>query len=92
MERVFPIVRAIQVFIPSYDNNWGFIIASKKYDPTRLAVSEIRKRIKERGLKDLKLYDEKIHHCLFTLPKNLQEAIKKQKKIIRDKKPIITLQ
>jgi len=92
VEKVFPIVKALQVFIPSYDNNWGFIIASKKYNPASLDSSEIKRRIKKRGLRGLKFYDEKIHQSLFVLPKDLREAIKKQKKIIRDNHPIITLQ
>lgn len=92
VERVFPIVRALRVFIPSYNNSWGFIIASKKNDPILLKPPEIRRRIKNRGLKDLKFYDDKIHQSLFILPKNLRAAIKKQKTIIRDNHPIITLE
>jgi spermidine synthase len=90
--KVFPIAKAFEVFIPSYDNTWGFIIASKKYNPASLKPSEIKKRIEKRGLRDLKFYDENIHQRLFCLPKNLSEAIKKQKNIIRDNKPIITSQ
>lgn len=91
VERIFPIVKGLRVFIPSYDDCWGFIVASKKYDPTLLSPSEIKLRIKKRGLEGLKFYDDKIHQSLFVLPKNLQVAIKKQKRIIRDKSPIITL-
>jgi len=89
---VFPIVRGFRVFIPSYDNNWGFIIASKKYDPTSLKPSEIRKRMKVRNLKGLKFYDDKIHHSLFILPRYFNEAIRRQKKIIRDNHPIVSLE
>lgn len=92
IKKVFPIVRPLQVFIPSYDNSWGFISASKKYDPVLLKTPEIKKRIKKRDLKDLKFYDEKIHHPLFVLPKTLWGEIKKQKKIIRDNNPIIALE
>lgn len=92
VEKVFPIVKGLQVFIPSYDDCWGFIIASKKYDPTKLKSSEVKKRIAKEGLRDLKFYDEKIHHSLFILPKCLNQAIKKQKKVIKDNHPIISLQ
>ena len=89
---VFPIVKAFHVFIPSYDSDWGFVIASKKYNPLSMKSSEIKRRIKKRGLKDLKFYDDKIHQSsLFVLPKNLREALKKQKKIIKDKSPVIAL-
>ena len=92
VEKIFPKVLGLRAFIPSYDDAWGFIVASKKYDPTGLKPSEIRMRIKKRGLRGLKFYDDKIHHCLFTLPKNLRTAIKRQKNIIRDKHPIVTMQ
>lgn len=90
--RIFPIARPLSVFIPSYDDSWGFIVASKKYDPVLLKPSDIKMRIKNRGLRGLKFYDEKIHQSLFTLPKNIQTAIRKQKKIIRDKNPIVSMQ
>jgi len=92
VEKVFPIVKPFSVFIPSYDDSWGFIIASKKYNPASLGEKEVKKRIKKRGLKDLKFYDEKIHQPLFVLPKIIRQATKKQKKIIRDNNPIVTLQ
>src|SRR3989344_3075815 len=90
--KVFPIARAFEVFVPSYDTTWGFIVASKKYDPTSLTLLEIKKRIAKRGLKNLKFYDENIHQKIFYLPKYLSDAIKKQKNIIRDKKPMIASQ
>jgi len=92
VEKIFPIVKALKVFIPSYDNDWGFIVASKKYNPVLLKPAEIKKRVKKRRLGALKFYDEKIHQSLFVLPKFLRQAIKKQKKIIRDNNPIISLQ
>lgn len=90
--KVFPIARAFEVFIPSYDTTWGFIVASKKYDPALLKLPEIKKRITERGLKNLKFYDENIHQKIFYLPKYLLEAIKKQKNIIKNNKPMIASQ
>ncbi|MDO8601105.1 MAG: polyamine aminopropyltransferase [bacterium] len=90
--KVFPIARAFEVFIPSYDTTWGFIVASKKYDPTLLSLSEIKKRIEKRGLKGLKFYDANIHQKIFCLPKYLSEAIKNQKNIIKNNKPMISSQ
>ena len=90
--QVFPIIKASRVFIPSYDDSWGFIIASKKYDPEDLMLQEIRKRIKARGLRGLKYYDENIHKTMFVLPKHLRKAIKEQKKTIKEKNPLIVFQ
>ena len=90
--KVFPIARAFEVFIPSYDTTWGFIVASKKYDPTSLNLLEIKKRIAKRGLHGLKFYDANIHQKIFCLPKYLSDAIKKQKIIIKNNKPMISSQ
>ncbi|WXG40029.1 MAG: fused MFS/spermidine synthase [Candidatus Freyarchaeum deiterrae] len=46
---VFPIVRPFRVWIPPYIDFWGRVIASKKYDPLELDVSDITERISERG-------------------------------------------
>ena len=90
--KVFPIVKGLRVFIPSYDDCWGFIIASKKYDPTLLEPTEIKTRMEKRGLKGLKFYDEKIHQSLFVLPKAIQTAIAKQKRVIKDNKPLVSFE
>ncbi len=71
IKKIFPICRPLQTYVSFYDCPWGFIIASKKYDPLCLDNLKIKKRIKSRGLRDLKFYDEKIHSSLFILPKNL---------------------
>ena len=92
VEKIFPIARGMRVFIPSYDDTWGFIVASKKYDPISIKPAEIRVRIRKRGLKGLKFYDEKIHQSLFILPKNLRAAIKRQKRVIKDNKPFVSFE
>jgi spermidine synthase len=90
VKKVFPITKGLQAFIPSYDDSWGFVIASKKYDPTKIKPVEIKKRIKQRNIKDLQFYNENIHFSLFALPKALEDSIKKEKKIIRDNNPMIS--
>lgn len=92
LKEVFPLVKPFRVFISSYDDTWGFIIASKKYDPSTLLPSEVERRIKKRNLRGLKFYDGEIHRSLFVLPRNLREAVQKQKRTISDKSPISSLQ
>ena len=92
LREIFPIVKAARIFIPSYDDTWGFIIASKKYDPQKILPSEIAKRMKNRKVNGLKFYDSEIHRSLFVLPKDLQRLIQQQKRIISDNNPIFALQ
>lgn len=85
---IFPIVKFYYGYIPSFDMLWGFGIASKRYNPEKISLGNINKRITERNVKSLKYYDSRLHKGLFILPKDLKEAIKVGKTIISDKKPL----
>jgi spermidine synthase len=66
---VFPIVRG-------YSFGAGFVVGSKKFDPLSLSKNEIKKRLKERGVTHLKLYNENIHRLLFVLPEYTKTNLK----------------
>lgn len=90
LKSTFPIVQPYHAWIPSYDNPWGFMLASKTYDPLNLSPEVIMKRIGERDVKPLKFYTPNYHKVLFTLPKDLEEGLKDvgKARIIHDNKPI----
>jgi len=88
LTQAFPIVRGLQSMMSSYVTPWGFLVASKKYDPLKLSSDDILKRIEKRKVKNLKLYDEEMHKSLFTLPRYLKDGIENQTKIISDDNPI----
>ncbi|WP_243671365.1 hypothetical protein [Vulcanisaeta sp. JCM 16161] len=69
---VFPITRAYQVYMHSYDSTWGFVIGSKRYDPAALTPDEVNNRIRERIGGELKFYEGDIHRALFILPKHIR--------------------
>nr|WP_252901710.1 polyamine aminopropyltransferase [Vulcanisaeta sp. JCM 14467] len=54
---VFPITRAYQVYMHSFDSTWGFVIGSKRYDPTALTPDEVNSRIRERIGGGLRFYE-----------------------------------
>jgi len=87
LKRVFPIVRPYYAYIPSFVTPWGFVLASKKYDPLLLDDKEIDERIK-RISGNLRFYDLTIHRVLFTLPRYLKELIEKTNIIASDENPI----
>ncbi len=85
--QVFPIVRPYIVNIPSFFTPWGFILASKETDPVHLPLITIGKRLS--GIRDkLSFYDSETHLNIFSLPKYIRDAVKKQHMIITDKQPI----
>ena len=81
VKKAFPIARPYEANIPSFGGSWGFIIASKKYDPLRIPEREIIRRIRERGLKT-RFYDHKTHKAILTLPKFLRNAIRREKRTL----------
>lgn len=83
MSQVFPVVRPYIVNIPSFFTPWGFIIASKEADPIHLSPEQIEARLSDtKG--ELRFYDPKTHVGIFSLPKYIREALKKQNTIITD--------
>ncbi|WP_457550209.1 spermidine synthase [Archaeoglobus sp.] len=67
----FPIVRPYRYYVPSF-GMWGFVLASKRYDPLNLTKEDIRRVIK--GI-DLHTYDEDVHFAMFALPPWLKKKI-----------------
>jgi len=86
---IFPIVRSYLTYIPSFDTTWGFVIASKKKDPINLGRQEIDELIASRVSGALRFYEGDTHIAMFSLPKDIKEALKKTTEIITDAHPIL---
>ncbi len=76
LQEVFPIVRPYWTFVFSFRMPWGFVCASKKYDPLSLKEEEIVERMKKRGINSQEFYHAGIHKALFSLPLYLIKSIK----------------
>jgi spermidine synthase len=88
LKKVFPIVVQCVVYMPCFGGPWGFCVASLKHNPALMTAEEVDKRIKTRGLQDLKFYDGETHCGMFALPRYIREAMAKQTRVITDKKPL----
>lgn len=88
LEETFPLVRPYWTFIFSFNNPWGFILASKKTDPLEQDEKVISERMRSRGIEELKFYHPGFHHSLFSLPVYLMKALKKGR-VLTDKNPFI---
>lgn len=88
LQSVFPMVVVCVVTVPCFGGPWGFCIASRKADPSRLSPAEVDKRIAARALKGLKFYDGLTHRGMFSLPLYVRDAMAKQTRIITDKEPL----
>ncbi len=83
----FPVVRAYNVFVPSYQLPWGFSLASKHWDPLSLDSTTLNQRFDERGLEGLRHYNVRYHYGIFSLPGYLEETIEKDGRVVLDDNP-----
>lgn len=88
MTDVFPYVAGYFGIVTSFMMPWGFMLASKKYDPLALTMEEIAKRFEARGVTN-RYYTPRFHQAAFTLPEYLIEAKKEHGRIITDADPYI---
>ncbi len=72
LKKVWKIVRPYRVFIPSFYSEWGFVLASDALDPLTLSAEEIDKKLAPIA-SALRYYDGRIHHAIFTPPKELRK-------------------
>lgn len=88
MSDVFPFVSGYHAFVTTFMLPWGFILASKKYDPMALTESEIAKRFAERGV-TTRYYTPRHHAAIFNLPDYLYEARDERGRILTDAEPYV---
>jgi spermidine synthase len=87
---VFSVVSAYEAFIPSFGYPWGFCLGSRRWDPRHLRQDEVDRRLRNRGILDLKAYDGQTHYGLFILSKTLRTMLATQGRLIEDQQPIYT--
>jgi spermidine synthase len=87
LREVFEVVRPYHTSIPSYQLPWGFSIGSKRWDPCSIGDEVVSTRLKDRSLSELQHYSVSCHRGMFSLPKYLEEAIKREGRVISDDDP-----
>jgi spermidine synthase len=68
LRSVFRIVRPLGQYIPLYGSYWGMAVASDTLDARLTDAALVEKRLAERGVGGLQLYNGEIHSALFALP------------------------
>ena len=88
MKEVFPFVAGYWGVVTTFFQPWGFVLASKKYDPYALSEEEIAARFAARGVQN-RYYTPRFHRAMFTLPDYLLEAQKRSGRILTDAEPFV---
>ncbi len=90
MRTAFRVVRPFSIEVPSFDLPWGIAVGSKKVDPVKLSAKEIDRRLKARGIANLRYYDGVTHRGIFEVPRYLRDAYAAAGDIIEDNHPLFT--
>ncbi len=75
LRAVFAVVRPYTLFIPLYGTLWGMACASDGLDPARLASDEAERRLRERGIADLRYYNGDTHQAVLAQPNYLRKLL-----------------
>jgi len=68
-------VHPLLQYVPLYGTLWAFCNASQTLDPSRLDADTVAKRIAERGLTDLKVYNADTHRAAYALPNFVRDLL-----------------
>lgn len=84
----FKFVAGYWGMVNTFFQPWGFVLASKSYDPLRLMPGDIDDRFKTRGVKN-RYYTPRFHQAVFTLPDYLLDAVANDARILTDAEPFV---
>ncbi|MER3495728.1 MAG: spermidine synthase [Armatimonadota bacterium] len=88
MKETFPFVAGYFGLVSTFFQPWGFVLASKKYDPLALTEEEIARRFSARGVVN-RYYTPRFHRAVFTLPDYLLRAQKEVGRVLTDADPFV---
>lgn len=83
----FSRVKSYRAHIPSFNSDWGFIMACDGSVPVELPGEEVDRFLRESAV-DLRFYDGETHTGMFRLPKDIREALDRDSTVIEDDHPL----
>jgi len=90
INKIMPCVLPYRAFVPSFNTEWGFILAS----PSNMqlpALKQFNQMIAERKM-DLYFFDGETAKAMFSLPLNLRKRLNEETKVIDDQSPLTVYQ
>jgi spermidine synthase len=75
LRAAFPRVTPYLTSIPLYGGMWMMACASHTLDPRKLTAHEVDRRIAQRGLRDLRLYNGDVHRAALALPNFVRDLV-----------------
>ncbi|RLE77209.1 MAG: spermidine synthase [Thermoprotei archaeon] len=78
---------AYSAFVPSFSDQWSFVMGSNSVDPSSVSVSEVERRYRERGLVT-RYYRPERHRELTSLPAHVEARLREFKEVSTDSSPV----
>lgn len=75
LRRVFTYVHPYLNYIPLYGTIWSFTMAGRDFSPALIPATTIAKRMKARGIKNLKWFTPEMYPGLFHLPPYVKKLV-----------------
>ena len=88
VDSIFPYTFAYRAYVPSFGNDWGFVIGSLGPSPLALDPPTVDQHIARRLSHPLRYYDGITHQGSFALPKYLRDALAEEHRIITKENPL----
>ncbi|HHX87580.1 MAG TPA: hypothetical protein GX693_05300 [Firmicutes bacterium] len=79
----FPCVYPYHAFVPSFNTDWGYILAFSEPDCPKYFSKDIDTRIKQRKL-SLRYFDGETQQGAFSLPRDFRHKLRSSSQIIDD--------
>ena len=87
---VFRYATYYTVFVKSFDSMWGFALASDDKDPAGLTPEKVDELLPKIVEGENRFYDGISHVHMFSIPKNIREAIARVKGVATLENPVFT--
>lgn len=89
LRAVFPRVAGYRAHVPSFDETWGFAVASETTLPADLSAEAVDRALTERGCAPLRFYDGLTNRGLFLPDRYYREALARPTVVIDDEHPLV---
>ncbi len=88
---VFPSVRVHSVRIPSFDEPWGFIVASNQVDFRLPTSHDVNRTMADRGCDGVRFYNGFQHFLMHSLPHYIRLGHSAKGQVISDDHPVFVI-
>ncbi|MEN3046165.1 MAG: spermidine synthase [Candidatus Hydrothermales bacterium] len=89
LKTIFPSVFVYEVFVPSFNMSWGFVISLKEILNMEEIFKRFDKRREDKVFKTCRFLNSEYIKKIFSLPSYLESSLRESGRIITDKDPFI---